>query len=665
MMFSKAPQTKRKASLLRRLFPLMLALVMGCGAVVSLFTLQVFDQQVGEFNKRVIAQEARTAATLWRSAAQELAARTFSLGEARAFTGLVPLTENTGELATDRLMLINYMRSIMQAKPDYVSLRVVVNEPTGVRQVFACERGAATGVDCDTHPYSADDDRLLDAAIVNDLPSLHLGATEQAPHQARFLQTSTAFSNLDFRIQGHIVLRVDAQPIFAEVQQGLTEANRVFLHDERTGALFFMDNGGAELDTLHATQVVEHLEGNEDFAARSSIISPIQDLQAGEGLGGYALGVLDPGTTRRGILAKTVYLNLAIQLAVIVIFMLAALLAARYVSEPIRKLRVALETHREDIQEADLPASADYDLSLLFDVILDNYRRIKLQRLSLAERYAAQKATRRQLEKALQRIQRAELDKNELVKVTAHDLREPLLVIISCSQMLPELIEEEDEDGLSQSIGFIEDNVMRMMAQIERMRRYFRIGISKDIEYIDVRESCVETLAKLNPSLIGDTRIDIRGDATLRSRPEDLRSVLNNLLENALTHARSDGPLSVDVIIEELDGGCCISVRDNGIGIAPERHEKIFDLFSRGDSVNKITGSGTGLSEVRHIAYLHGGDAQLVANADHGVTFKVTLNHLSELDETVIDEVAPLEAEAEAEGWNRDKDVQPQKAAAS
>ncbi len=663
MMFSKAPQSARKTSLLRRLFPLMLALVMGCGAIVSLFTLQVFDQQVSDFNKRVITQEARAAATLWRSAARELAARTFSLGEARAFTGLVPLTGDVGEQATDRLMLISYMRSIMQAKPNYLSLRVVVNEPTGVRQLFLCEREATTGVNCDTRPYKTGNDHLLDAATANDLPSLHLSANAETPHQARFLQTSTTFSNLDFRIQGHIVLRVDTRPIFSEVLHGLTEANRVFLHDARTDALFFMGSSGAELDTLHANQVVNYLEGNEDFAARSSIISPIQQLQASEGLGGYALGVLDPGTTRRGILANTVYLNLTIQLAVIVIFMLATLLAARYVSEPIRKLRVALETHREEIQEADLPASADYDLSLLFDVILDNYRRIKLQRRSLAERFAAQKATRRQLEKALQRIQRAELDKNELVKVTAHDLREPLLVIISCSQMLPELIEEEDEEGLSQSIGFIEDNVMRMMAQIERMRRYFRIGISKEIEHIDVRESCVKTLAKINPSLIGDTRIDIQGDATLRSRPEDLRPVLNNLLENALTHARGDGPLSVDIIIEELNGGCCISVRDNGIGIAPERHEKIFDLFSRGDSVNKITGAGTGLSEVRHIAYLHGGDAHLVANADHGVTFKVTLHHLSELDETVIDEVVPLDTEDK--GWSPDEDVQPQKAAAS
>ncbi len=663
MMFSKAPKTKHKSSLLRRLFPLMLALVMGCGAVVSLFTLQVFDQQVGEFNKRVIAQEARTAATLWRNAAQELAARTFSLGEAQAFTGLVPLTESAGELATDRLLLINYMRSIMQAKPDYLSLRVVVNEPTGVRQVFVCERTASNGVSCDTRPHHAGSEPLLDAAIANDLPSLHLGTSQAQPHQPSFLQTSTPFSNLDFRIQGHIILRVDVRPIFQRIQQGLTEANRVFMHDARTGALLFMDSQHNELDALHAQQVTEHLSGSEDFAARSSIISPIQGLQEGEGLGGYALGVLDPGTTRRGILEKTVYLNLTIQLAVIGIFMLAALLAARYVSKPIRSLRIALENHREDVQEADLPASADYDLSLLFDVILDNYRRIKLQRRSLAERYAAQKATRQQLEKALQRIQRAELDKNELVKVTAHDLREPLLVVMSCSRMLPELIEDEDEEGLKQSIGFIEDNVMRMMAQIERMRRYFRIGISKDIEYVDVRESCVQTLAKISPSLIGGTRIDILGDATLRTRPEDLRSVLNNLLENALTHARGDRPLTIVVTLEERDGGCRISVRDDGTGIAEERHEKIFDLFSRGDSTIKITGTGTGLSEVRHIAYLHGGDAQIASNPDRGVTFTVTLNHLNDADEMALDDLAPLEPDGPAPA--ADEEAPPRQAAAS
>ncbi len=649
MSASKTVQPARKSSLLRRLFPLMLALVMACGAVVSLFTLQVFDQQVSEFNKRVIAQEARIAAALWRDAAQKLAARTFSLGEAQAFTGLVPLapTDSPAQ-APDRRMLMSYMRTILQAKPEYMTLSVVVNEPSGSRQFLSCSRGTDKQPECISADYQPGNDPLLDQAIAVDLPTLLFAPAPASPTQARFLQSSTPFSNFDFRIQGHILLRVDPEPIFDDVRQGLAEANRVFLFAPGRKTLFFMDATTPEQDAMHARQIFEHIEGNEEYASRSSIISPIETMQEGEGLGGYALGVLDPGTTRRGILQQSVYLNLTIQLVVIGVFMLAALLIARHVSEPIRKLRLALQTHREDIQESDLPASADYDLSLLFDVILENSRRIKLQRKSLAERYAAQKVTHQQLEKALQRIQRAELDKNELVKVTAHDLREPLLVIISCSRMLPELIEDGDDEGLRQSIGFIEDNVMRMMAQVERMRRYFRIGISKEIEFVGIRETCILALSKLNPALVSDAHIDIRGDATLRSRSEDIRTVLTNLLENALTHARGDRPLCVTVTIEEFTGGCNIAVADNGVGIPQERHEKIFDLFSRGDSKIKITGTGTGLSEVRHIAYLHGGDATLTSNPEGGVTFKVVLYHLTEADDFVVENVTPPEEETPA-----------------
>jgi signal transduction histidine kinase len=112
----------------------------------------------------------------------------------------------------------------------------------------------------------------------------------------------------------------------------------------------------------------------------------------------------------------------------------------------------------------------------------------------------------------------------------------------------------------------------------------------------------------------------IKGDHTR------LVEVLQNLLENAIKFM-GDQPkphIQIDSQINEQEE-IVFSVRDNGIGIEPEYHEKIFGLFNKLDSDS--TGTGIGLTLVKRIIEVHGGHIWVESKMGEGTTFYFTLPH--------------------------------------
>ncbi len=102
--------------------------------------------------------------------------------------------------------------------------------------------------------------------------------------------------------------------------------------------------------------------------------------------------------------------------------------------------------------------------------------------------------------------------------------------------------------------------------------------------------------------------------------------MLNNLISNAVKYNRDGG--SVKVEIRRDDGTLKVSVTDTGIGLAPEEAAKLFSEFVRikNEDTIKVLGSGLGLSTVRKLAQLYGGDATVTSTKGAGSTFTVTLH---------------------------------------
>jgi signal transduction histidine kinase len=122
------------------------------------------------------------------------------------------------------------------------------------------------------------------------------------------------------------------------------------------------------------------------------------------------------------------------------------------------------------------------------------------------------------------------------------------------------------------------------------------------------------TLNTSSPELIG------RWDA------ERLERLLGNLLANAINYSPEGGPIEVGITTDA--GGCeaIITVRDQGLGIPPDDLPHIFDRFHRGRNVvNRIPGSGIGLTGARQIVEEHGGTIAVESEEGKGTTFTVRL----------------------------------------
>jgi signal transduction histidine kinase len=107
--------------------------------------------------------------------------------------------------------------------------------------------------------------------------------------------------------------------------------------------------------------------------------------------------------------------------------------------------------------------------------------------------------------------------------------------------------------------------------------------------------------------------------------PSELEIIFNNLISNAIKYNRPGG--AVTVTLGQGNGAVMITVADNGIGMTPEESAKLFTEFVRikNEDTVKILGSGLGLSTVRKLAQLYGGDVSVQSTRGVGSTFTVKL----------------------------------------
>jgi signal transduction histidine kinase len=92
---------------------------------------------------------------------------------------------------------------------------------------------------------------------------------------------------------------------------------------------------------------------------------------------------------------------------------------------------------------------------------------------------------------------------------------------------------------------------------------------------------------------------------TVQADDQQLYSVLLNLISNAVKYARPHVPPVVDVSSARRDGAWRVSIKDNGIGIPADEHDRVFGLFNRVET--SVEGSGIGLATVKRIIEAHGG----------------------------------------------------------
>jgi signal transduction histidine kinase len=124
--------------------------------------------------------------------------------------------------------------------------------------------------------------------------------------------------------------------------------------------------------------------------------------------------------------------------------------------------------------------------------------------------------------------------------------------------------------------------------------------------------------------------LDCPAPLMIKADKVEMDIVFNNLVSNAVKYNRDNG--KVDINISEDEGKFTIRVKDTGIGLSKEEAAKLFNEFVRIKNKNtkNILGSGLGLSTVKKIAIIYGGDATVDSVPEQGSTFTVTLMNKAE-----------------------------------
>ncbi|WP_076860122.1 sensor histidine kinase [Bradyrhizobium mercantei] len=245
--------------------------------------------------------------------------------------------------------------------------------------------------------------------------------------------------------------------------------------------------------------------------------------------------------------------------------------------------------------------------------------------------------------------------------IVSHDLRSPLVNIMGFTSELEELrgdifkriatlnrtaslapampedatdaaepeLEGSDKqlsDDFTESLGFIKSSIAKMDRLISAILNLTREGRREfKPERIDLRElidGIVKTVA--HQAVEADATIDVGALPNIVSDRLALEQIFSNLIDNALKYLKTGVPGEVSIEGRTKLGFAIFEVTDNGRGIDPKDHQRIFDLFRRAGTQDK-PGQGIGLAHVRALVRRLGGTMSVASELNNGSTFTITL----------------------------------------
>lgn len=213
-------------------------------------------------------------------------------------------------------------------------------------------------------------------------------------------------------------------------------------------------------------------------------------------------------------------------------------------------------------------------------------------------------------------------DMEQFVYSVSHDLKSPLVSCKGLVGLINEDIDDGDFDEVKRSAGRLADVADQMSNTIDDLLTFSRLGRHPiEIHEVDIAK-LIESLREEWQDRLEDKNIEIQvatGLPTIRSELLSIRRIFDNLIGNAVKYAGDGGKAKIEIGAVSKPAHTRFYVRDNGPGIEPQFHEKIFGLFQRLD--NSIPGTGIGLASVAKLIRHLGGRVWVESEPGNGATF--------------------------------------------
>ncbi|WP_373495155.1 ATP-binding protein [Aquiflexum sp.] len=247
----------------------------------------------------------------------------------------------------------------------------------------------------------------------------------------------------------------------------------------------------------------------------------------------------------------------------------------------------------------------------------------------ISEIKANEKALFQMSEELRKRAQELEISNSELEQfayVASHDLQEPLRMISSFMKLLEKKYRPLLDDRGNQYIQFAIEGAERMRHIILDLLEYSRVENVGQKEKVDLNE-LMEEIKLLEKKLIQDRKAEVVFNKLpeVMASQSPMRQLFQNLIHNSLKYSSNGRPPVVEINAEDMGGFWKFRVKDNGIGISEEYHEKVFQVFQRLHSREVFKGTGLGLAICKKIVKKFGGEIWIDSEEDMGTTVFFTL----------------------------------------
>jgi signal transduction histidine kinase len=316
--------------------------------------------------------------------------------------------------------------------------------------------------------------------------------------------------------------------------------------------------------------------------------------------------------------------------------LLILLIVARKIVRPVRSVaRVITDIKAGKPSSRFASAGNQRDeivqLGLIFNDMLDmleeKNRQLVESQSELEAKVHELAARQQEREKLIEELEAKNTELERFTYTVSHDLKSPLITIRGFLGLLEKDIAGGDVLRMNTDMARIKEASEKMQLLLNDLLALSRIGrLMNPPEHISFNKIVDQALEMVAGRLSGrNVKINIAGDSQLLyGDRQRLREVFENLLDNAVKYMGAQSSPEITIGVRHADNDIVYYVQDNGMGLDPRYHDKIFGLFEKLDPA--VDGTGVGLAIVRRIIEVHGGRIWVESEGiDRGSTFCFTL----------------------------------------
>lgn len=242
----------------------------------------------------------------------------------------------------------------------------------------------------------------------------------------------------------------------------------------------------------------------------------------------------------------------------------------------------------------------------------------------------------RRLQKQLlaqnEELARSNWELEQFAHVVSHDLQQPLQSITGFAKLIALKYQASLDETTQDYLRRIVDAGSRMQRLIQDLLTYAQVGQqSQELEWVDCNLILKQVLNNLELA-ISEKQVDLSYPELPNVMGNEiyLIQLFQNLISNAIKFTHPTTTPQIKISVQAQSGEWLFSIRDNGIGMAPENLKRIFEAFQRLHSAKQYAGTGIGLTTCKKIVEKHGGQIWVESELNVGTTFYFTLPCLDE-----------------------------------